>query len=607
MVRILLNSIVLVAVVYVSFDFPHSGFALEPLKGKATPQANVVNDYDEAILKHFKQPTDTAALLAYLKARSASDDDLLAIPALIKQLGSEKFNERRDASNKLIALGLPAFMPLRDAQDDPEPERARMVKVTIEKLDRGTHTVAIPPIAIRLLMTRRPPVLLEALLRYLPFTTDPEVEEDIYYAIDEMALSDVGIHPALVKALDDRLPARRALAACIVARLGSAEQKNAARKLLNDVDADVRLRAAQGFLAGQHKAGIPTLIDLLDGKPVSLAWQAEELLTWMAGSDAPQELVWAGGERAVKAKAAWKKWWNSADSKINLAEAAKKSASPRLISSKLGAMLMGSNGRVRWEPWDLQAGLGLNNVTHMRNRDRLLGVVDITERADQLIPISKHCICEATLEHKIVRQTVWRCSNIDKKFCEVAPNSIATIFADRHVMSFGVEGKLIADLDMSKVIFCDATHGLVPRCSFNGLVLLTVFDNVRHFECCLLDPLTAEIVYRAPLPGDKPDGWSFATTGGCILLRGFKEIWVLGNERQFQSVHKSEGSGRPNHHAIAALGRGKVLTYDDPSKSIGVYSYTPDWRVLSTTRSPWYFGSGEVIQLPMRLVSFGFP
>src|SRR6202020_2054013 len=103
-----------------------------------------------------------------------------------------------------------------------------------------------------------------------------------YYAIDELALADGKIHLALINALGDRSPARRALAGCIVARTGSKEQKERAHLLLKDMDATVRLRTAQGFLAALDKTSIPTLIDLLDTTQVPIAWQAEELLVWAA-------------------------------------------------------------------------------------------------------------------------------------------------------------------------------------------------------------------------------------------------------------------------------------------------------------------------------------
>jgi len=115
----------------------------------AEPEKKPVKDYDLTVLEHFKQKTDTESLMKYLADHSADDEGLLAIPDLIKQLGSDKFKDGTFASKKLIALGLLALWPLRDAMSDKDPERARMAKLTLDAMDRGTHAVSVPPYAIR--------------------------------------------------------------------------------------------------------------------------------------------------------------------------------------------------------------------------------------------------------------------------------------------------------------------------------------------------------------------------------------------------------------------------------------------------------------------------
>src|SRR5262249_40611507 len=144
------NSCFLIAV-FVSITASAILGAEEPKKNVVPAKKESKKDYDETILEHFKYKTDTESLLAYLKAKSSADDDLLAVPKLIEQLGEKSFAARDAASKKLMALGLPAFMPLRDALDDKDSERARLAKLTIEKMERGTHTVSVPPCTIRLL------------------------------------------------------------------------------------------------------------------------------------------------------------------------------------------------------------------------------------------------------------------------------------------------------------------------------------------------------------------------------------------------------------------------------------------------------------------------
>ena len=61
----------------------------------------------------------------------------------------------------------------------------------------------------------------------------------------------------------------------------------------------VRLRAAQGLLAGKDTAGVPVLIDLLADAGVEVRWQAEELLRWLAVDAAPEAVVGADAKLAA--------------------------------------------------------------------------------------------------------------------------------------------------------------------------------------------------------------------------------------------------------------------------------------------------------------------
>src|SRR5204862_144774 len=128
----------------------------------------------------------------------------------------------------------------------------------------------------------------------------------------------------------DELPARRALAGCIVGRLGSREQREEVQRLLRDSETLVRLRAAQGLLAGEEMAGVSALIGVLDHRPVSLAWQAEELLHWVAGETAPKETVGAGATGAA-CRAAWERWWRERGVGLDVFRAYQSNRRPGLL------------------------------------------------------------------------------------------------------------------------------------------------------------------------------------------------------------------------------------------------------------------------------------
>ena len=63
--------------------------AQEPKKDAPAPKKEATKDYEETILSHFKKPSDTTSLIAYLKERSASDDDWQSVIETMLSLANE--------------------------------------------------------------------------------------------------------------------------------------------------------------------------------------------------------------------------------------------------------------------------------------------------------------------------------------------------------------------------------------------------------------------------------------------------------------------------------------------------------------------------------------
>src|SRR5260370_33538184 len=84
--------------------------------------------------------------------------------------------------------------------------------------------------AARVLSTRQSAKAVDVLLAFLPDAADSGVEEDVIRALTVLAVSEGKIHPALVQALTDKLPLRRAAAGEALAR--HREQVEAVRTLL---------------------------------------------------------------------------------------------------------------------------------------------------------------------------------------------------------------------------------------------------------------------------------------------------------------------------------------------------------------------------------------
>jgi HEAT repeat protein len=311
-------------------------------------------DFDRQLLVEAGIGTDGKALLEYLRKLSPKELEPVDFPALVEQLGDKTFEKREEASKKLAAFDLVPSGLLIDAIYGPDKEMVRRAQVLADKQAKNSNWF-LPLPAVRQLVKEKPAGTLEVLLRYLPFATWEDLIEEIWYAIDSLAVQNGKVDDRLLLALHDRSPARRAVSGCIIGRVGNAAQKAELVKMLDDSDGMVRLRVAQGFLASGDERGIPTLVSLLNHKSMEISWQAEELLHWFAGDGAPKETVGAGTENErKKCTVAWKGWLASYPANEKDAQAQSRYRRPGLllIREKNGPdsriWLCGCDGGARW-------------------------------------------------------------------------------------------------------------------------------------------------------------------------------------------------------------------------------------------------------------------
>ena len=201
---------------------------------------------DEDRLKQTNVQTDNRSLFALIRPRTPPEP--AAIADLIRKLGNDQFKQREEAERALRAIGRPALPALDKAATDPDAEIARRAKDCRETIVQQLGPQAEQALlAVRLLLRRAPHGVVAALLEHLPAAPSTDVEEAIWFGIDALAARAKEFDPALVAGLTDPHPARRALAACLVGRLGDARQKDSVRRLLNDKDPNVRLLRRPGF------------------------------------------------------------------------------------------------------------------------------------------------------------------------------------------------------------------------------------------------------------------------------------------------------------------------------------------------------------------------
>lgn len=341
--------------------------------------------------------TDGTRLLDEFRSRSAADEELVRLIGLVAKLGDEKPGVRDGAMNDLIAAGKSAAPLLRRAVSDNDPKAAALAARCLETIEKDSPG-PLPSAAPRLLALRRPPGTVETLLAYLPCCESAEAQDQLVDILAAVGCPGGSAEANLIKALDDRLAARRAGAALALCRGKALAQVPAVRKLLGDADPGVRLRASQGLALLCEKDAIPALIALLKELPVEQTWDIEDYLCQVAGDKAPLEVVGADPASRTRAFEAWSRWWRENGEKVDLAKSDgfRREAGFYVVTESWntafnsGRVLEADGtGKIRWEirnlqyPTDAQVLRGGNvlivesNTGRLTERDRTGRVVGL--------------------------------------------------------------------------------------------------------------------------------------------------------------------------------------------------------------------------------------
>src|SRR5437899_1202424 len=87
------------------------------------------------------------ALMAFNVAQAGAEDKPAVKPAdidrLIKELGSNTFDEREAAQKALAAIGYPALEPLRAAAKSKDEETRRRATVLVEGIEQGLDNLLV--------------------------------------------------------------------------------------------------------------------------------------------------------------------------------------------------------------------------------------------------------------------------------------------------------------------------------------------------------------------------------------------------------------------------------------------------------------------------------
>ena len=315
---------------------------------------------DEQALKDANLGSDGPALLDFFRKRTPVEADRNKIQALITELGDDSYAVRERASSDLVALGAAAVPLLREALKDEDVEVARRAEKCLQLIEPYA-SVPVTAAAARLLALRRPAGAAEVLLAYLPFADDEVVADAVQDALAAVARHDGKPDEAVVAALQDKLPVRRAAAVGALLRSAPDEERRSLRRFLDDPEPLVRLEAALALLDARDRDAVPVLIALLTDLPSERCWAVEDVLCRLAGEQTPAVSLGADEAARKKCRDSWADWWARDGVKLDLA---KLDLSPRQLGYTLivelnrgltgRVMELDRDGRPRWQIEGLQ-------------------------------------------------------------------------------------------------------------------------------------------------------------------------------------------------------------------------------------------------------------
>lgn len=274
---------------------------------------------DEAFLTQHKVATDGDSLLTFFRKRTLSPDDRRRLEALVRKLGDTSFEVREEAEKELMAAGTPALPIVKKGVDDPDLEIARRAQRCVDVYENGPGS-ALPAAAARILARKRPADGVAVLLAYLPFADDESVDAELLTALRSLCPASEPVPDVIQKAIDSKEATQRAAAGSILGRREEKEHRAAARNLLSDVDARVRLRSSIALVGSKERKAVPVLIALLGDADELVRSDAEEVLTRLAQDNTPD--LPAGidtPEGRAKYRDLWTAWWKKHEESVDLA------------------------------------------------------------------------------------------------------------------------------------------------------------------------------------------------------------------------------------------------------------------------------------------------
>lgn len=272
---------------------------------------------DEKTLKDAHLEVSGAALLELLRKRMPAEVSREQVASLARQLADKNAAVHNKAAGELVKLGTAAVPLLHAAARDVDDlDTATRAKKCLDTIQSSSLIAA----CVRLLAERNPEGTAETLIGYLPFADDEALTSEVVQTLAFVCFRGGQTHPALLSALEDPVPLRRATAAEVLCRHGGESQRALVRRLLRDPKPHVRMKTALVLAEFHDVEAVPALIDLLADLPAGLTKPVEDYLMQLAG-EWGLTVPPADDPMARKLRRdLWAAWWKSLDGPVLVEE-----------------------------------------------------------------------------------------------------------------------------------------------------------------------------------------------------------------------------------------------------------------------------------------------
>jgi hypothetical protein len=273
----------------------------------------------EQTLRQWKVEPTASGVLGYLQSQTLDESARQALERCIVEMGSDRFADREQATQRIKARGQVALPYLRRAHESPDLEIVRRAEACIEAIEHGPGP-ALPRAALRWLAARKCPGSAATILAYLAGTEDESIEDEAIKALVTLRDAD-SAERICGQAIASSVRMQRAAAAAVLGRSRDPAIRHLAREMLADPEAIVRFHAAAALLAARDCSALPTLAGLVSSGQLALALRSEELLERIAGQSSPEvSLTLDGPDARRRAGEAWLAWWEHRGQGIDLTD-----------------------------------------------------------------------------------------------------------------------------------------------------------------------------------------------------------------------------------------------------------------------------------------------